>query len=57
MVIIRKSEDNLPTVCHERTKGFYTPKCGAAQEMRQQPEIANALYMKWKTPDETGGNG
>ena len=24
----------LPTVCHERTKGFYTPKCGAAQEMR-----------------------
>jgi hypothetical protein len=27
----------LPTVCHERTKGFYTPKCGAAQEMRVGP--------------------
>jgi len=27
----------LPPVCHERTKGFYTPKCGAAQEMRVGP--------------------
>ncbi len=27
----------LPTVCHERTKGFYTPKCAAVQEMRVGP--------------------
>ena len=31
------SQHFLPTVCHERTKGFYTPKCGAAQEMRVGP--------------------
>jgi len=32
-----KNQTNLPTVCHERTKGFYTPKCGAVQEMRVGP--------------------
>jgi len=32
-----KSQDVLPQVCHERTKGFYTPKCGAAQELRVGP--------------------
>jgi hypothetical protein len=32
-----KIADYLPTVCHERTKEFYTPKCGAAQEMRVGP--------------------
>ena len=34
---VRQSPHYLPTVCHERTKGFYTLKCGAAQEMRVGP--------------------
>ena len=35
----------MPTVCHESTKGFYTQKCGAAQEMRVGPS-ESALFVQ-----------
>jgi hypothetical protein len=42
MVFKITSQYVLPQVCNERTKGFYTPKCGAVKEKRVGPSKTHA---------------